>query len=187
MGAHLTTYVALLRAVNVGGTGKLPMANFRALLQDLGYRNVATYIQSGNAVFDAPGSAATVAKAIAKALEKHLSGPAGVLVRTHALLDQLIADNPFAAEAAADGTKVHAAFLSAVPPASAAEGLDRIATQYPSRRDRWHLRGDTLYLHMPDGAGHTKFTGKSLDRALGCIATGRNWNTVMKLHAMSLR
>jgi uncharacterized protein (DUF1697 family) len=147
MGAHLTTYIALLRAVNVGGTGKLPMANFRALLLDLGYRNVETYIQSGNAVFDAPGSAATVA----------------------------------------DGTKVHAAFLSAVPPASAAEGLDRIVTQYPSRRDRWHLRGDTLYLHMPDGAGHTKFTGKSLDRALGCIATGRNWNTVMKLHAMSLR
>ncbi len=183
----MTTYIALLRAVNVGGTGKLPMADFRALLQDLGYCNVETYIQSGNAVFDAPGSTATVAKAIAKALEKHLSGPAGVLVRTHGQLGELIAANPFAAEAAADGTKVHVAFLSALPPASASEELDRIVAKNPLRRDRWHLGGDTLYLHLPDGAADTKFTGKSLDRALGCIATARNWNTVMKLHAMSLR
>ena len=183
----MTTYIALLRAVNVGGTGKLPMANFRTLLHDLGYQNVETYIQSGNAVFDAPGSATSVAKAIAKALERHLPGPAGVLVRTHWQLDALIAANPFAAEAAADGSKVHVAFLATVPPASAAEGLDRIVAKNPSHRDRWHLRGDSLYLHLPDGAGHTKLTGKTLDRALGCIATGRNWNTVIKLHAISLR
>jgi uncharacterized protein (DUF1697 family) len=62
----MPTYIVLLRAVNVGGTGKLPMAAFRKLIDGLGYRNVETYIQSGNAVFDAPESATTVARALSQ-------------------------------------------------------------------------------------------------------------------------
>jgi uncharacterized protein (DUF1697 family) len=183
----MPTYIVLLRAVNVGGTGKLPMADFRALLADLGYRNVETYIQSGNAVFDAPGPAPKVAKAIAAALEKRMGAPAGVLMRTHDELTRMIAANPFAAEAAADGARVHAVFLSAAPAAGAAAGLDRIVTQYPQRRDRYHVAGDTLYLHLPDGAAETKFTAKTVDRILGSTGTARNRNTVLKLHAMSAR
>jgi uncharacterized protein (DUF1697 family) len=58
---------------------------------------------------------------------------------------------------------------------------------YPKRRDRYHLEGDTLYLHLPDGAAETKFSGKALDKAIGVMGTARNWNTVLKLHAMSKR
>jgi uncharacterized protein (DUF1697 family) len=184
----MTTYIALLRAVNVGGTGKLSMADFRTLLEGLGFRDAQTYIQSGNAVFDASGSASKVSQAIAASLQKLMGAPAGVIVRTHDELDRIIAANPYATEAAADGARVHVAFLAAPAPAAATAGLDRIITQYPSRRDRYHLAGDTLYLHLPDGAAETKFSGKSLDRALGGIsATARNWNTVLKLHAMSVR
>ena len=183
----MPTYVVLLRAVNVGSTGKLPMADFRKLLADLGYRNVETYIQSGNAVFDALGPAAKVAKAIATALEKVMGAPAGVLIRTHDELARIIAANPFVKEAAADGTKVHAVFLSAAPVANLVSGLDRIVTQYPTRRDRYHLAGDTLYLHLPEGAADSKFTAKSVDRILGVTGTARNWNTVLKLHDMSNR
>jgi uncharacterized protein (DUF1697 family) len=177
----MPTYVALLRAVNVGGTGKLAMADFRELLKGLGYRNIETYIQSGNAVFDAGKGAAAVTKELAAALEKHMGAPVGVVIRTHEELGRMIAANPFAAEAAADGARVHVAFLAgqALPTAKAA--LDAIAAKYPARRDRFHLAGDTLYFHFPDGAGETKFTGKSLDRAIGVIGTGRNWNTVLKL------
>ena len=71
----MPTYIVLLRAVNVGGYGKLAMADFRKLLEELGFKNVETYIQSGNAVFDAKGSAATVAKLISAALEKHTGAP----------------------------------------------------------------------------------------------------------------
>ncbi len=102
--------------------------------------------------------------------------------------DRIIAANPYAVAAAADGARVHVAFLAASAPANATIDLERIVTQYPSRRDRYHLAGDTLYLHLPDGAAETKFSGKPLDRALGGIsATARNWNTVLKLHAMSAR
>lgn len=183
----MPTYVVLLRAVNLGGHGKLPMADFRKLLAELGFRNVETYIQSGNAVFDAPGPPAKVTKSVAAALEKLMVAPAGVLIRTHDELSRVIAANPYQAEAAADGTKVHVAFLSADPGPRAIPLLDRIVTQYPHRRDRYHLSGEILYLHLPDGAAETKFTGKMLDRATGVVGTARNWNTVLKLHEMSKR
>jgi uncharacterized protein (DUF1697 family) len=184
----MTTYIALLRAVNLGGYGKLPMADFRKLLEGLGFRNIQTYIQSGNGVFDAPGSASKVSKAIAAGLQKLMGAPADVIVRTHDELDRIIAANPFAAEAADDGARVHVVFLAAPAPANATVGLDRIVTQYPARHDRYHLDGDTMYLHLPDGAAETKFSNKSVERALGGIpGTARNWNTVLKLHEMSRR
>jgi uncharacterized protein (DUF1697 family) len=179
----MPTYVVLLRAVNVGGTKKLPMAEFRKLLEGLGYKRVETYIQSGNAVFDAAGPPAKAAKAIAVALEKLMGGPVGVLLRTHEDLGRIIAENPYATEAAADGARVHAVFLSGIPAEAATAGLKKI----PARSDRYHHTGDTLYLHLPDGAGESKFTAKTLDKILGVYVTARNWNTVVKLHEMSRR
>ncbi len=182
----MAVYVALLRAVNVGGYGKLAMADLRVLVEKLGYKRVETYIQSGNVVFEAMGTAEGVARELAAALEKLTGAPVGVMVRTHEELSRVIAENPFAAEAAADGARVHAVFLERAAPAEAREGLGRIVAQYPARRDRFHLAGGTLYLHLPDGAAESKFTGGLLDRALsGVRGTARNWNTVLKLHAMS--
>ena len=183
----MPTYVILLRAVNVGGTGKLPMADFKRVLTELGFKNVETYIQSGNAVVDAKGSAATVAKAVVASLAKLTGAPVGVVVRTHEELDRLINDNPYAAEAAADGSKVHVGFLAGPAGKDATTALDGIIAKYPKRRDQYHLAGSTLYLHLPDGAAETKFSGKGLDKAIGVIGTGRNWNTVLKLDAMSKR
>ena len=183
----MATFIALLRAVNVGGYGKLSMAELRKLLAGLGYGNVETYIQSGNAVFDAKGTEAKVAREVAAALEEHTGAPVGVIVRTPEELEQIIAGNPFAAEAAADGAKVHVGFLSEAAPATAAAGLQRIVDQYPNRRDRFHIDGKTLYLHLPDGAADTKFTGKALEKALGGAGTARNWNTVLKLREMAAR
>jgi uncharacterized protein (DUF1697 family) len=179
----MPTYVALLRAVNVANAKKLPMADFRNMLEGLGYKRVETYIQSGNAVFDTPVPAAKAAKAIAAALEKLMGEPVALLLRTHEELGRVIAGNPYAAEAAADGARVHAVFLSAVPVEAAIAGLKKI----PPRSDRYHHLHDTLYLHLPDGAGESKFTAKTLDRILGVNVTARNWNTVVKLHEMSRR
>jgi uncharacterized protein (DUF1697 family) len=80
---------------------------------------------------------------------------------------------------------VHVAFLAGQALPSAKAALDEIVAKYPARRDRFHLAGDALYFHFPDGAGETKFTGRGLDKAIGVIGTGRNWNTVLKLYAMS--
>jgi len=141
----MRTYVALLRAVNVGGYGKLSMADFRNLLDGLGFKNVRTYIQSGNAVFDvpsgadAPGSPARVRAAIAAGLAKLTWAPVDVILRTHEDLARVIAGNPFAVEAAADGARVHVAFLAGQAAPAAAAALEAIAQKYPARRDRYHL------------------------------------------------
>src|ERR1700733_10107207 len=179
----MPTFVILLRAVNVGSTGKLPMTDFRKLLAASKCTNVETYIQSGNAVVDTKCSAVSLTQSVAAALAKHMGAPVPVIVRTHAELERMISSNPFAAEAAADGARVHAAFL----PAAKASSLEQVIAKYPTRRDRYYLSGDTLYLHLPDGAAETKFTAQTVDRALGVTATARNWNTVLKLHAMSAR
>ena len=182
----MPSYVILLRAVNVGGYGKLSMADFRKTLSDLGFRNVETYIQSGNAVIDSNLSAEKVGPAIARALKTLTGTPVDVIVRTHDQIDNLIRGNPFAVEAA-DGTRVHVLFLPvpAAPTANAA--LESIVQKYPNRRDRYRVVGHHIYFHFPDGAAETKFTGKTLDKAIGAVGTARNWNTVLKLHAMSKR
>jgi uncharacterized protein (DUF1697 family) len=183
----MPTLIALLRAVNVGGYGKVAMADFRKLLEGLDFKRVETYIQSGNAVFDAPCSAAKAGSAIAAGLAKLTGAPVDVMVRTHEELARVIAGNPFATEAAADGARVHVAFLAGHAGAEAEAAMNQILAKYPARRDRFHLAGDHIYFHFPDGAAETKFTGKTLDRAIGVPGTGRNWNTVLKLHEMSKR
>jgi uncharacterized protein (DUF1697 family) len=182
----MPTYVILLRAVNVGGYGKLSMADFRKTLSDLNFRNIETYIQSGNAVVDANAPADKVGQSVAGALQKLTGSAVDVLIRTHDQLDLLIRTNPFAAEAV-EGARVHVAFLSGPAAPEARPALERIVAQYPNRRDRYHLAGNHIFFHFPDGAAETKFSGKALDRAIGVTGTGRNWNTVLKLHAMSKR
>src|ERR1035438_469541 len=98
----MRTFVIVLGAVNVGSTGKLPMADFRKLLADSNCTKVETYIQSGNAVVDAKCSAPALAKSVAAALAKHMGAPVPVIVRTPAEIERVIAANPFAAEAAPD-------------------------------------------------------------------------------------
>lgn len=183
----MPTFIALLRAVNVGGTGKLTMEDFRSILTKLGYTNVETYIQSGNAVFHAKGSAATVHKALSKALSKHMGAPVDVILRTHTDFARIIDANPFAQEAAASGARVHVGFLVGKVKPNASEELERLVASYPTRCDSFHLTADALYLHLPDGAADTKFTPRAVERALSVASTARNWNTVLKLHTMSNR
>jgi uncharacterized protein (DUF1697 family) len=181
----MPTYIALLRAVNLGGYGKLSMAEFRKLLEGLGFGNVQTYIQSGNAVFDAKGSAGKTGAAIAAGLEKLMGARVDVMVRTHEELTRVIAGNPFAKEAAEDGARVHVNFLAATAATGGEAALRAIQQKYPERRDRFHVAGEHIYFHFPDGAAETKFTGKALERAIGAAGTGRNWNTVVKLWEMT--
>src|SRR3954467_4271716 len=91
----MTTFVALLRAVNVGGTGKLPMTELKAMCEKLGFTNVQTYIASGNVVFESRKSEASVKAALKTALQKTAAKPVGVLVRTPAELAKVAEGNPF--------------------------------------------------------------------------------------------
>src|SRR4051812_6337687 len=121
----MSTYVILLRAVNVGGYGKLSMSDFRSALSGLGFKNVETYIQSGNAVIDSRLPADKVRHSISSALQKITGASVDVIIRTHEQLEEVIRENPFANEAS-DGTRVHVAFLSAPAAPTAPAAFQRI-------------------------------------------------------------
>ena len=109
----MITYIALLRAVNVGGTGKLPMTDLKAMCEDAGFTDVRTYIASGNVVFRSKASAAKVKSALETRLAAHAGKPVGVVVRTHAELAAVLKANPFPKAAQ---NRAVAIFLDAPPP-----------------------------------------------------------------------
>ena len=170
----MTVYVALLRAINVGGTGKLPMKDLVALCTGLGFTKVRTYIQSGNVVFESRKAEEAVRKGLEGALAKALGKPADVAVRTAAELAAVLADNPFPK---APPAKVGVAFLSGHLPKAALKevvipGDEEVVL---GRRE--------VYIHFPHGMGRSRL---KLPKAWG-PATVRNVNTVAKLAAMAAK
>jgi uncharacterized protein (DUF1697 family) len=168
--------VALLRAVNVGGR-KLPMADFRKQVTELGWENVASYIQSGNLVFDADCSAAEAEAALEALIRTHYGYEAPAIVRTR---DQWAAypdGNPFP-EAARD-TPNYLLMLVAKEPirADAADVIQARATAGEQVRKV----GEALWIPFPEGSGTSKLTPALIDKAIGSSATSRNYRTVCTL------
>ncbi|WP_322095271.1 DUF1697 domain-containing protein [Paraburkholderia bannensis] len=163
----MPTYIALLRAVNVGGTGKLPMPELRAMCEALGFTNVRTYIASGNVVFESRLAAASVKKRLEQSLEEYASKPVGVLLRNADEMAAVLADNPFAD---APPERTVAIFLDAAPPADTLDKLSGHGTEQLALGKR------EIYVYYPDGIGRSK-----LKIASGKDGTARNMNTVATL------
>jgi uncharacterized protein (DUF1697 family) len=170
-------YVALLRAVNVGGNAPVKMAALKESFAALGYAPVATHLQSGNVVFGAQAAPATLKQAIERRLAKDFELSIPVLVLAQDELARVAAANPFASEPGMDRTKLHVTFLFQ-PPDQA--GLARLAAAVKGK-DRCAVRSAVVYLHCPDGYGRSKLANAHLERLLGVPATTRNWNTVSEL------
>ena len=173
----MPTYVSLLRGINVSGQKSIRMTELQELFITLGFKQVRTYIQSGNVIFSAPK--ATEGKLCAKIQQgvlKRFGHEVPVLVRTAAELEQVAAANPFA-KLRAEPTKLHISFLSEPPSPDGLKKLQAIA----AGKDRFEMGKRVVYLHCPDGYGQTKLNNGALERALGSGATTRNWKTVLEL------
>ena len=173
------THVALLRGINVGGKNALPMKELAQMFSSAGCTGVRTFIQSGNVIFDAPAGAAGIGDAIKEKIEKRYGYRIPVILRTSRQLNKTIRDNPFL-KAGVDEKMLHVYFLADTPNARAMDGLD------PARSapDAFHLRGQEIYLHLPNGMARTKLTNAYFDSKLSTTCTARNWATVLKLAAM---
>ena len=184
----MTTFVALLRAVNVSGQNRIPMAELRRALGGLGLTGVETYVQSGNLVFDAQADdPAEQAAAIHGLIERELGHDVRVLVLTAAELARVAAGNPFLA-GGADEKYLHVTFLDGPVPEAAIGGLDLPAQpgeQAVLAPGDATPAGRVLYLYLPHGYGRTKLNNAYFERALGTPATTRNWRTVLALVEMS--
>ena len=178
----MTTYVALLRGVNVGGR-TVAMEKVRALFVAAGHEQVATYIQSGNVTFDSSRrDAAALAADIEARMGRELGLDVSVLLRSAKELARVVAANPFL-PGRADPTKLHVTFLARAPKASSTAAID--AT--PFAPDEFVVHRREIYVHCPTGYGRTKLNNTFFERRLAVEATTRNWNSVTKLAQLAGR
>jgi uncharacterized protein (DUF1697 family) len=179
----MSTFVALLRGINVGGKNLVPMGQLKSLFTALGHEDVATYIQSGNVVFrSAVGDERKVAAELEQRIAETFAVSPRVLLRTPGELATIASGNPFLGREP-DLLKLHVVFLSDPPAAAAADELD------PNRSppDEFSVRGREIFLRLPNGAGRSKFSIDYFEKRLGVQATARNWKTVMKLIELTER
>jgi uncharacterized protein (DUF1697 family) len=176
----LTTYIALLRGINVGGNKKVSMADLRAMCLGLGYDKVETYIQSGNVVFDSAASEAEVVADMEAGLLSTFGLTLSVVLRSAQELVNVVGHNPFPSEG--DGTKLHVTYFAKPLALATVAKLD--STISPA--EAFVIEGRDMYLHLPGGMGTSKLA-VHLGRKLGNLGTTRNWNTVLKLVEMSSR
>jgi len=162
----MTAYVALLRAVNVGGL-QLEMDDLKRIASELGLRSPRTFIASGNLLFLSDRKEAALKRDLERALEAHTGKTVGVMVRTAAELAEAAVANPFADE---PGSRVVAIFLDESPPADAASSATNLADE------RLALGAREIYVHYPQGQGRSKLGIKAAARG-----TARNMNTVARL------
>jgi uncharacterized protein (DUF1697 family) len=167
----MTSYIALLRAVNVGGTGKLPMTGLKALCEQCGFANVRTYIASGNVLFHSPRTEAQVKTALEARLADYAGKSVGVLIRTAAEMAAVLAANPFADR---PGNCTVAIFLDTPPPADALERATGL------QQEEMRLGQREIYVFYGQGMGTSK-----LKIPFAKSGTARNMNTVAKLAEMA--
>ena len=167
----MTSFVVLLRAVNVGGTGKLPMSDLKEFCEELGFGSVRTYIASGNVVFESRKSEATIKATLEKRLEAYAGKPVGALVRSAAEMAQVLADNPFPKLAP---NRTMAVFLDRAPSA------DTLAGIRGQQDEVIRLGRREIYIHYGQGMASSK-----LVIAAAKSGTARNMNTVATLARMA--
>ena len=177
----MPSFIALLRAVNVGGTNKIPMAALRSVCEGLGWANVRTYIQSGNVVFDADGSSSELEVTLERALQEAFGASVPVLVRSARDWAGIVRDHAFPDASEREPNRVMLALSKSAPADAAVEGLRARATE----GERVERAGDALWIHYPSGSGRSKLSPGVLDRLVGSPVTTRNLRTVLKLLEMA--
>jgi uncharacterized protein (DUF1697 family) len=169
--------LALLRGINVRGKNKLPMRDLAGIFETAGCKNVRTFIQSGNVIFTASASVwKRLAGAVASGIEEQFGYRVPVILRTAQQLGDVVSNNPFPREE----DTLHVMFLADRPSPAKIAALD------PNRSspDAFIVRGQEIYLQLPNRVAASKLTNAWFDSKLGTVSTLRNWRTVTKLLAM---
>ena len=174
----MTTYLALLRGINVSGKNPVPMAKLKETFAGLGFTGVKPYLQSGNVVFQAKKSAAAkLAGEIEAAISRDFGHEVPVLVLTEEQVEAIASDNPLWPKSGGEETHFHATFLFDSVTKPAFDALKLPAAD----GERAILAKGVVLLHCPHGYGRTKLNNTWFERALKVRATTRNWRTVLAL------
>ena len=169
----------MLRGINVSGHKKVPMPDLKALYEGLSFRDVITYIQSGNVIFKADISISPVELAgrIEKSIIEKFGFDVPVIIRTMDEIKNVVALNPFLKESGIDIDKLHVTFLEEKPQSSKISAIEDLDFS----PDKFFIIEREIYLYCPNGYGNTKLSNTYFENKLKMQATTRNWKTVNKL------
>ena len=186
----MTTFVALLRSINVGGRNRVLMGDLASLVESLGFGRVETYLQSGNVVFTGNGTPNSVARAIEVGVAGELGLEVPVVVRSLRQLNRSLGANPFL-RSGVDPKSLHVTFLAGAPSPDRPSAPGRLGTSSGEGDsyggDRFEVVGSDVFVHCPGGYGSTKLNNAFFERRTGMVATTRNWRTVTTLARMAGR
>ena len=174
----MTTHLALLRGINVSGHNMIKMQDLQKTLENEGFTNIKTYIQSGNVYLDAPEeNPASIGFQMTQLLFRTHGIEVPVLVISKKTLQECLSNNPFLKEKEVDTKKLYVAFLSKEITKEAINDLK--TSQF--KPDEVAIDGSKIYIKYAIGAGKTKLDQKYIEKKLNLVATIRNWNTVTNL------
>lgn len=174
----MSSYVAFLRGINVGGHRQIKMADLQRMCKALGLGRVQTYIQSGNVLFESEEERESLSRRIEAQIEATFGFDVPVVLRTADELEQIIADCPFVA---GDGESLHVALLADAPSQA---GVDQLAA-FDTGVDQYRMVGREVYLLFRQPSHKSKLTNAVLEKKLGVASTARNWQTMTKLAALA--
>lgn len=175
----MQVWIALFRGINVGGNNIVPMAALRTALSDAGFKDVRTYIQSGNVVFQADGTSETLRQKIENIVEAKFGFEPKLMLFSCGDIEAALSANPFQ-DAEADPKTLHLMFMDGVPLDPDLKAIESLK----STSESFRLLGAVFYMHAPDGVGRSKLFARA-GRLLGVPATGRNWRSVTKIHQLA--
>jgi uncharacterized protein (DUF1697 family) len=175
------TFIALLRGINVSGRNKIPMLELRSLCGEIGWRDVQTYIQSGNLVFKASGPPARLEVELERALEGRFGLSIHTIVRAATDWPAYVKSNPYPGESKTEPNRVMLA-LSKIPPKQ--EAVEKLRERL-AKGEHIVQVADALWLHYGGGVAKSKLSPALLDRLVGSPVTTRNWRTVLKLNELA--
>jgi uncharacterized protein (DUF1697 family) len=170
----------MLRGINVGSSRRVPMADLRELLEEAGFQNVATYVQSGNIALDSTAKPAALEGRLAELIEARFDFEVPVVVRSGKQLAAVVEHDPFQG-VADDPKRYQVSFLSEKLSAETVARLQELAHE----SERVAVHGREVYAWHPDGVARSKLWNALGGKGLGVTATARNWTTVNRLLEMA--
>src|SRR6266446_8529586 len=177
----MTTFVSLFRGINVGGHQTIRMDALKELYASLGFKDIVTYIQSGNIVFTSDDAdLSQLPRHIEDGFAQKFGFHAKVMVRTSGELKDIVDNNPFQNQPMKESKWVVVMFLATRPDRSALEDLQK---SYAGPEE-FYLVGQELYIYYPNGIGRSKLSNALIEKKLKTMGTGRNWNTILQLQKL---
>ena len=176
----MTKYISILRGINVGGKRKILMADLKSLYENLGFKGITTYIQSGNVVFESDNnqSQKEIGLNIEQAIKTSYDFDVPVIVRTVQEFENIITNNPFLKNKVVDIERLHLTYLAEIPAPEKIENLKGLDFQ----QDKFEIISNNVFIYCSGKYSDSKLGNNFLEAKLKTTATTRNWKTVNKLY-----